>query len=337
MPTTTLPTRGWAALICVYIVWGSTYLAIAVVVSDAPPLLSAGLRFLAAGLLLGLMLVIKGGIRRIAISRRELAGAALVGVLLLFAGNGGVSLAERYVPSGISALLVASVPLWVIALRLLSREHPAARTIVGVLFGLVGVAALVTVVSRSDPHPGTGYVDVVGWLVAAWMGVILLGSFLWAFGSFISPRLVRAGWAPVKPITSAFWQFLTAGLLLCLGGLATGESPSQLTQVDARTIVLWLLMVLGALLAYTCYIWLLQNAPISLVSTYAYVNPAVAIVLGVILLSEPLSGLMLVAAALVFVGVVLVVRAEARSTGSQKSENGSIVTKGSGIKTSTPS
>lgn len=306
------PAQVWTALSLVYILWGSTYLGIAVVVSGAPPLLAAGTRFAAAGLIVAIVVAIRLGWRALAINRRQLAGTALIATMLLGIGNGGVSLAERYVPSSASALIIASVPLWVILLRAWSRERPAAITWVGVAFGLAGVVALVAVLGHDDPAPGDGYIDVPGWQVALWLVVILLGTLTWALGSFMSPRIVKSGWAPDNSMVMVTWQFLIAGALLAAFGLTRSEDPGALTHVDTRTFVAWLLIVVGAVVAYSCYTWLLQNAPISLTSTYAYVNPLVAMFLGWLLLSEPMGPMVLGSAALIIVGVLLVVRGETR-------------------------
>lgn len=300
----------WGALTAVYILWGSTYLGIAVVVQGAPPLLSASARFFACGLIVAAIVAVRRGVGSLRITRRQLGGTALLAVLLLCIGNGGVVLAERYVPSSVSALLVASVPLFVACLRALNSDRPAAMTWAGVGFGFAGVVALVTAVGSSDAAPGDGYIDLPGWQVGLWLGVVLFGSMCWAYGSFISPRLVKSDRAPTNSITMVTWQFLIAAAVMALAGLLRGEDPSALRQVDGRTLTAWLLIVFAGVVAYSSYTWLLQNASISLASTYAYVNPVVAMFLGWLLLSEPMTPMVLAAALLIVVGVLLVVRAE---------------------------
>jgi drug/metabolite transporter (DMT)-like permease len=311
------PAQVWTALCLVYILWGSTYLGIAVVVSGAPPLLAAGSRFALAGVIVAVVVAIRRGWRALAITRRQLAGTALIATMLLGVGNGGVSLAERYVPSSASALLIASVPLWVILLRALSHDGPSAITWAGVAFGLAGVVALVAVLGHDDPAPGDGYIDIPGWQVALWLIVILLGTLTWALGSFLSPRIVKSGWAPDNSMVMVTWQFLIAGGLLAACGLLRSEDLGALARVDAKVFIAWLLIVIAAVVAYSCYTWLLQNAPISLTSTYAYVNPLVAMFLGWLLLSEPMQPMVLGSAALIIVGVLLVVRGETRARDGQ--------------------
>lgn len=308
--TSARPGQVWTALTAVYILWGSTYLGIAVVVSGAPPLLAASARFLAAGLIVGIAVVVRRGWTGLRITRRQFAGTALIGTLLLGIGNGGVSLASRYVPSSVTALLIASVPLWVVCLRALSKDQPAVLTWAGVAFGLAGVIALVTELESNDPSPGTGYIDIPGWQVGLWMAVILLGTMTWAYGSFISPRIVSSGWAPSNSVTLVTWQFLIVGVLIGFAGLIRGEDVGALAHADGKTIAVWLFIVMGAVVAYSSYTWLLQHAPISLTSTYAYVNPVVAMLLGWLVLSEPMTPLVLLSAMLIVIGVLFVVRAE---------------------------
>lgn len=312
-PHGTGPVAIWSALSAVYVLWGSTYLGIAVVVSGAPPLLSAGARFFAAGVIVAVVLVLRRGFRSLVITRRELAGTALIALLLLTLGNGGVSLASQYVPSSVSALIVATVPLWVVCLRALSRDRPSALTWIGIACGFIGVAALVWSLGRDDPDPGAGYINLPGWQVGLWLLVVVVGSFSWAYGSFISPRVVQSGWAPKEPIRLVTWQFLVAGVALACGGFVHGESANALVHADARTYAVWAYIVVAGVIAYSCYTWLLQHTSISLASTYAYVNPLVALVLGAVFLAEPMTTSVLGSAVLIVAGVVLVVRAEAGS------------------------
>ena len=171
----------WIALVTVYLVWGSTYLAIRVVVDTAPPLLAMGARFLAAGLLLATFLLLRRGPRALAVSRRQLGGAALVGLLLLLCGNGGVAVAEQTVPSGVAALLVAATPLWLVVLRRAVGDRVARLTLVGTALGFVGIAVLVL--------PG-GLADEDGTAVESWgLVVVIVAAACWAVGSFVSSRI----------------------------------------------------------------------------------------------------------------------------------------------------
>ena len=302
----------WAALSVVYVLWGSTYLGIAIVVEQLPPLLSAASRFGAAALILVLIVTIRSGWRRLKITRQQLAGTALIALLLPVAGNGAVSLAERYVPSSLSALLVSIVPVWIVLIRRFSGQRPARATWLGVGFGLVGVVGIVATTGSQDPSPGTGYVDVSGWLVAFWLIAVALGSLSWAFGSFISPSLANQERLPSDALASTAWQMGLAGIILAVLGFGSGESVTAFGQMTGRTIAAWIFITVAVVAAYGCYVWLLQNAPVSLVSTYAYVNPVVAVFLGWLLLDEPMNPALLGVAVLVLIGVVLVVRGESR-------------------------
>lgn len=302
--------RVWGALLTVYVLWGSTYLGIAIVVSAAPPLLSAGTRFLAAGLIVGLFLAWRRGWAALKLTRAQLAGSALLGLLLLTFGNGGVVLAERYVPSSMSALLISITPLWIVILRLFAGDRPARSTLLGVGLGLLGVIGLIGTLAALDPNPGHGYSNVAGWVVGLWLLVVAVGCFSWAVGSFLAPRLKQADRLPGDALVSAFWQFLFAGVFMSVIGVAAGEKPQAILQIDLTTFWVWALLVVAAVAAYASYCWLLTAAPLSLVSTYAYVNPAVAMLLGWLLLAEPMNWELLAGASLILAGVILVVRGE---------------------------
>jgi drug/metabolite transporter (DMT)-like permease len=300
------PWRVWSALAAVYLIWGSTYLAIRVMVRDIPPLLGAAVRYLIAGGLLLAVLAARDGARwarprarRIRIGRRSLWSAALVGLLLPAGGNGIVTLAEKHVPSGLAALLVASVPLWVIVLRRgVARERIGRATLAGVGVGFCGAAVLLLPGSRPA---GTSIAGMV---------LILIAAASWACGSFAAPRLRL----PSDPLLSVGWQMLWGGAVLLVAGVAAGE----LGQVHVAHTALdsWLaiayLITAGSIVAYTAYAWLLQHAPISQVATYAYVNPLVAVVLGWAILGESLATATAIGAALIVVSVGVTVTREAR-------------------------
>lgn len=287
----------WAALLIVYIVWGSTYLAIAVVVKTMPPLLSAGSRFIVAGLVMALVIVIARGWRRLLMTRRELAGATLVGLALLLGGNGLVMLAERTVPSGLAALIIAVVPLWVVLLRVAHADRVRRGTLLGVLIGFGGVILLV---SRGV----SGEVDLLG------MFMVVGSSASWAVGSFYSRRLPLPG----DPFASSAAQMLCGGIALSIVGVVAGELPNvQPAEFASESLAaLAYLIVFGSIVAFSAYTWLLQNAPVSKVATYAYVNPVVAILLGWLILSEPITPAMVIGGAMIVVAVALVIRTETR-------------------------
>ena len=275
----------WSALWIVYIIWGSTYLAIAITVETIPPLLAVSTRFLAAGAIMAAVVLRRGGTMRT--GRRELATCFLVG-LLLPGANAVLFYAERNVPSGLASLIVASVPLWVVVLRLAGRERLPLPALVGVGVGFAGVAILA--------HPSGG---ATGWGI----GLCLLSAVMWSVGSVISRRLPM----PADPFAATSWEMLGGGLVMLPFGIATAGSVAPSTS----SILGWLYLVtIGSVVGYTAYTWLLANAPLGLVSTYAYVNPVVAIILGVLFRNELLDWQLLLGAAIVVAAVALVVRQE---------------------------
>ena len=281
----------WLALGIVYVVWGSTYLAIAIAVETLPPLLYAGLRFALAGLLLAAWLAVRGVDLRI--SRRELAGAAAVGILLLAVANGLVVLAERTVPSGVAALIVASIPLWIVVYRMVAGERIGRDLLAGVLLGLVGVAILVV------PGGLNGTIDPIG-------ALMLFGATLsWALGTFLSPRLST----PRNALVSTAYQMLAGGVVLLVVGFGRGELANvEPATFSVRSLVAFgYLVVFGSLVAYSAYTWLLRNTSVSLVSTYAFVNPVVAVVLGALILAEPITPSILIGAAVIIVAVAFII------------------------------
>lgn len=285
----------WIALVIVYIVWGSTYLGIRYVVETMPPLVSAALRFLTATLLLAAVLVVRHGPAVLRVQPRRLATAALAGVLLLAGGNGMVSVAEQHLSSGLAALLVASVPLWLVVFRWGTGDRPAQATIAGVLTGFGGLALLTLTNGGGSGSP-------VG--VAA----ILLASLSWSIGSFLSARLPM----PDNPFTATVYEMAAGGVVLLAVGFGRGERLRLGEVSTASWLALAYLIVFGSLVAFTSYVWLLGNAPISLVSTYAYVNPAVAVLLGVVLAGEHATWVILLGGLIIIAGVGLVVSTERR-------------------------
>lgn len=285
-------------MVIVYIVWGSTYLAIRVVVETMPPLLSAGVRHVSASLIIIAILVMRSGPTALRIDRRAWLGAGFVGLALLLGGNGLVVLGERDVPSALTALIVAVVPLWVVLLRRLFGERVAIGTIVGVVAGFSGVAILIV------PRGMSGSVELVGMLM------VVLAGLSWAIGSYFSKRLEL----PHDPLASTGVQMLVGGLGLLAVGLAAGElGLAQFERFSSQSVMALIYLVLfGSVIAYTAYTWALQHAPVSRVATYAYVNPVVAIILGWTLLNEEISLTMIVGAAVIVISVALVMRTESR-------------------------
>jgi drug/metabolite transporter (DMT)-like permease len=290
--------RVWTALWIVYVVWGSTYLAIKVTVRTLPPLLSAGMRFVVAGLLLAMIL----GVRRtpLRVRWRE-AGAALgVGVALLSLGVGVVTLAETRIDSSVAAMIAGSVPLQVIIWRSLARDHVAAAT---KLSALVGLGGLLLIIVPSG---------VAGGSTAVGLALMLGASLAWSIGSFVSRGLPL----PADPFVATAYEMVGGGAVLVLASLALGEGGDLArSSVSAESLAAWLyLVVAGSLVAFTAYAWLLRNAPISQVVTHQYVNPLVAIALGWLFLGETLDATTAAGAVIVIGAVFATVRSESRQT-----------------------
>ncbi|MGH8827665.1 MAG: EamA family transporter [Jiangellaceae bacterium] len=296
-PAPARPATIWAALVSVYIVWGSTYLAIRVVVeADIPPLLGMGVRFLTAGALVAGFLFLRGGTGALRVSRRSLRGTLVMGTLLLFLGNGVVAIAEQTVPSGLAALIVGAVPLWFVLFRVGGGDRPGWLTWTGVLVGFAGVAAI--------SLPGGGIDGVELWGV----GLILFATLSWAIGSYLSPRLSL----PAHPLVAVTYEMLAGGAIMTLVSLVSGEAARL--DVSAVPVKGWIalayLVLFGSILGYTAYGYALAHAPLSLVGTYAYVNPVVAVFLGWAILAEPITTIVVTGGALVVAGVALVVTGE---------------------------
>lgn len=283
------------ALAIVYIVWGSTYLGIRIMVEDMPPMIAAGSRFVCAAVVLGLILMARGGLARLALSRAEVLSCALIGLLLPVLGQGLVTIAESGgAPSGLVALLIAAVPLWVLLYRVLAGERPKRITAVGVLVGFVGLAVLLI-------GNGVGG-DFPFWAVA----LVVFSAASWAFGSWLQPRLRM----PRDAFVAAVYEMAIGGALLFVVGLAWGERFTP-GEYSASSWAAWgYLVVFGSVVAFSAYVWLLQAANISLVATYAYVNPLVAVLLGWLVLGEAVTTPIIAGGAVVIAAVMIVVSTE---------------------------
>jgi drug/metabolite transporter (DMT)-like permease len=298
------------ALGTVYIVWGSTYLAIAYVVESMPPLLAAGARFLAAGSILVAFLLARHQWRR---SRGadvtgdglrwpravEWRTAFIVGALLLLGGNGMVSVAETTIPSGIAAVIIATTPIWLSVFdALLTRRMPSMLAIGGLLVGLLGVAILLL------PSSGLDALNPAG------IGILVVATVCWASGSLYA----RHGPLPANQLLGTGMEQVAGGLVLLLAGSALGEigqfDPSAVTT--ASLLGLAFLVVFGSLAAFTAYVWLLNHVAVTTVATYAYVNPIVAVALGVAFRGETMSLRSLLAAGLIIGAVVAMVSGRPR-------------------------
>lgn len=287
------------ALLIVYVVWGSTYLAIAVMIQTLPPLLAAGARYGVAGLLmLGVLLAHARWRRRAKPVERPTAAhwrsAFIIGTLLLLGGNGGVVLAELRIPSGVAAVLVATVPIWMVLFdAVLTRRPPTLLVTGGLVTGVIGVAVLLV------PVEGLAQLDPLG------VGLVLGGNICWAAGSLYARRapLPRSG------LLGTSMEMMAGGVALLAGGLLLGEAGRANVaafSVESLLAVAYLI-VFGSIVAFTAYIWLLHHVSVSTVSTHAYVNPIVAVALGAVFLSEPVTPRTILATILIVGAVIAMV------------------------------
>jgi drug/metabolite transporter (DMT)-like permease len=291
-----------AGLLVLYIVWGSTYLGIAVAVRTIPPFFMAAIRFALAGaILLGWSMAREGRTFSLP-SRREWRDSIIVGALLLGTGMGFVSLGEKTVPSGITALLIGMMPVWVAIFgRLFLGERLPPLAMVGIAIGFGGVAILV----GPSAFGGSGALDPFG------LTAIIISPMSWAAGSlFASHRAIL----PSRPLVATGVQMLAGGAVLIVFGLLHGElAELRLDAIATDSLVAFAYLVaIGSLLAFTTYGWLLRVAPLPLVATYAYVNPVVAVILGAVVLAEPIEPRTLVAGAVIVTAVALIVTTRGR-------------------------
>jgi drug/metabolite transporter (DMT)-like permease len=291
-----MKTKIWLALLTVYIVWGSTYLAIRFAVESMPPFLMAATRFLVAGGVLFAAMRLSGAP---APNRRHWLITGVVGLFLLLGGNGLVSWAEMRVTSGVAALMVGGAPLWMVLVDALRPGgiRPTRRTLIGVLVGFAGIAWLVSPAELLG-SAGEG-IDTIGAVALAF------ASLFWAVGSIFS-REHKADLP--APLLATSMEMLVGGAGLLLFGTFLGEwGRVDLAAVSTRSLLgLGYLIVFGSLVGYSAYTWLLGVAPTPLVSTYAYVNPLVAVFMGFIFAAEPLTPRVLGAAVIILSSVVII-------------------------------
>ncbi|MEA2647008.1 MAG: hypothetical protein QOE92_2091 [Chloroflexota bacterium] len=284
-----------APLLALYVVWGSTYLAIRVAIETLPPFLMASIRFLVAGALLYAFAVRRGDRAGDRPGRRQWLATLVVGALLLAGGNGGVSWGEQFISSGLAALLVATVPLWMVLISHFTGQERLSWPVgLGLAIGLGGVALLV------DPSLG-GANHLVG------IGAVLLAAVLWASGSIYARRAPL----PKRPLVTTGMEMLGGGAVLAVLAVATGElGRLHLDQVSlASALAVAYLAIFGSILAFSCYVWLLKTTRASVAGTYAYVNPAIAVFLGWGIAGEPVTPRTLVGGAVIILAVALIVSA----------------------------
>jgi drug/metabolite transporter (DMT)-like permease len=286
--------RVWLALVTVYVVWGSTFIALAIAVRDLPPYLAMSMRHLVAGAALLAFALPRGDRKGDAIGWKQLRAGLVFGGFLFLLGHGSLAWAQQTVPAGVAALLAGSIPLWMALLdRIAFGRRLGASAYAGFVLGFVGLAFLF------DPF-GEGSVDRVGALV------IVFSAVCWAAGSLYS----RGAPLPTRPLVSAGLASLCGGLLLLATSVLLGELGNVRFTSDALLAVAYL-VVIGTFVGLTAYVWLLRVAPTSMVATYAYMNPIVAVFLGWLLLDEEITLQMAAAGAAVIVAVVLILRSSA--------------------------
>jgi drug/metabolite transporter (DMT)-like permease len=302
----------WTALAIVYVVWGSTYVAIKLAVRTLPPLLTGGTRFLTASAALALILVVLR--RSLRVTRREALGAAALGIMLLAGGVGLVHVAEQRIDSAVAAMIAGSVPLQVVVWRTLAGDRVNRATAVAAVIGLLGLGLIVL------PGGWSGGSTAVG------LVIMLVASMSWSRGSFISQRLPL----PRDPFVATTIEMLAGGLVLIALGTVLGEwSDVTRETLQPGPVAAWAyLAIAGSMIGFTAYAWLLGVAPISQVVTHQYVNPLVAVILGAAILGERPTTSTAAGAVLIVGAVIVTVRRESRTSVTPSPEPGSDVPPG---------
>jgi len=291
------------AFALVYVLWGSTYLAIRISVEHLTPLIMGGLRFTAAGLL---MLGFRAACgHRILVPRRDLIRLAIIGILLLTTSNVVLGWGETYIPTGLAALFIAVTPLWFLILERLghSEDRLSPRGLTGIALGVAGVAILLW--PDISGHANFGARQLFGSIL------VLCSSVSWAFGSIFTKRWQM----PIDPYTASGWQMLFAGLLNSTLALCFGDLHRATWAANSLWAIVYLIFA-GSLVGFTAYVWLLKNVPIYKVATYAYVNPIIALILGCAFHGEKMDRYMLAGSVVVIVSVILVTGAKIQHSGS---------------------
>lgn len=306
-----LSSRAWVALLAVYTIWGSTYLAIKVVVETMPPLLTAGARFLIAGLIMYAASIARARRSGDVPRAHHWRSAAIIGLGLCLGGNGLVNLAEVRISSGATAILIATVPLWIATFEWVRfRTKLPVLTLVGLIVGFAATAIMVR------PPAGQRGLDLIGALLA------VSASAFWAMGSLYARRAPL----PRHPVLSTGMELIAGGIALLIAGALGGEIGRAHPSAFSRSSLLGLvyLITLGSIGGFTAYVWLLRNVRTTIVSTYAYVNPFVAVLLGFWLLQEKLTVTELVAGVIILASVALIVMTSGRAAGEVKGNSAAL-------------
>jgi drug/metabolite transporter (DMT)-like permease len=293
----------------VWILWGSSYVAIAVMVQSMAPLLGSGSRFVISALILAAIAAVIRGPSSLKISWTQFRGSFIMGVALFGVAQGSATMALRYVPSGVAAVIISVIPIWFILFRFIAKDRASTLTLIGTGLGIVGIAFML-LPGGTQPVGGTDF------QVTIWSGVLLLGSLSWAAASWKAPSLGL----PEDAVTAAVYQLAVAGVFLVLVGLALGQRWDNNTITPASWTAYGYL-ILVSIVSLVAYVWLLEHASISVVGTFAYVNPAVAVGLGLLLLGEPITVDVLVGLVVVVGAVVMVVTGESIHSKSKGRRN----------------
>lgn len=289
----------WAPLLTLWVVWGTTYIGTSAMVQSIPPLLGAGSRYLVGALPLAVIVLATRGPRSFRLSGRQLIATLVMGLGIIGIWGAIVPLSLQRIPGGIAALIAASVPVWVVLLRALAHERVGARTIAGIVLGIGGVAAMM-LPGGISPLAGTSAQGVLLWSLA-----MVAASISWAFFSWRSTTLDL----PRDTGVLTVYQLLWCGLGIMLVGLLAGERAGW-AEYTSTSLAGWTWLVLASAVGYASYTFLISRAPLPLVSTFAFVNPAVAVFLGWLLLGEPLSRSVVIGLVVVLAGTALVVLGE---------------------------
>ncbi|TMI22732.1 drug/metabolite exporter YedA [Candidatus Bathyarchaeota archaeon] len=301
LPLLTLRLRIALAFLSIYTIWGSTYLAIRFAIETFPPFLMAAIRFLIAGGVLYAWMRLRGAPRP---TRANWKAATIIGGFLLLGGNGGVTNAEQVIPSGLAAVLITTVPIWMALAELLRRDRivPTLHVVLGLILGFGGVVLLV----------GGGDIAGSSGLNPLWAGVLILASLSWAIGSVYS----RKASLPTAPLLGSGMEMLAGGVLLLVASLVSREwigfQPSNISLLSLVSFLY--LIIFGSLVGFSSYVWLLTKTTTARVSTYAYVNPVVAVLLGYFLAGEQLTIRTLLASSVIVIAVVVITTYKSRQT-----------------------
>ena len=288
----------WTNLWLVYILWGSTYLGIALAIETAPPMWAMGLRITGAGVVMAIALAIVRGWHVLKVPVRQAVAGGLLGAGMLSGGIGVIALAERYVPIGVAALLVATAPLWGVLLRTVTGDRPHVLTWIGILIGIVGLTYLLR-------PTGQGFTTQQ----LVWALLIVVGQILWSTGAFLTPRID----VPRDPLVLVAYEMGIGGLFFFLWSRLLNEQV-DVAAISARSWFGIVYLLIAGVVGYAAYTWLLTHVPLSLAQTNAYVNPVVAAILGWIVLGQSITLALVIGGAITLLGVALVVTGERSAT-----------------------